>query len=272
MLDNRFKIWQIVLLIPAILAVSGQIVFAESSSASYKAVDFVNPEASLSTSGSYKLNDSVDYYGGIHSSAGYTECTGDFAVLSNCGQVVVTPPTPPAPPSGGGGGGGCTSGCSGAGDVETFGKPPSSNPPVDESPTPIIPKKPFVLPNIKEPIPKPVEPSVIVKPVEVKEVIVPVIKDADSQDVSVLIKNVESEVVNIIAPKLNCEDLVCLESNLLRPAAKKTQPAICKVYSFGGFGFDIDCQNLLMIWLVLGLSALFVMPFGVHIYRKKNLK
>ncbi|MCC7432476.1 hypothetical protein IT412_03030 [Candidatus Peregrinibacteria bacterium] len=269
MLINKLKFWQLMLLIPAMLAISGQIVLAQSSSASYKAVDFVNPEASLSSSNSYQLNDSVDYYGGIHSSAGYTECTGDFAVLSNCGQLVVTPPTQPTPPNppGGGGGGGCTSGCSGAGDVETFGKPPSSNPPVGEPPTPVIPKKPFVLPNIKEPIPQPVEP-IVVKPVEVKEVI----KDISSKDVAALIKNVESEVVNIIAPKLNCEDLVCLESNLLRPAAKKAQPAICKVYSFGGFGFDIDCQNLLMIWLVLGLSAMFVMPFGFHVYRKKNLK
>jgi hypothetical protein len=267
MLENVFKKWQLVLL-GVIMVASVRTVLAQSSSASYQAVDFVNPSASLSTSGSYQLNDSIDYYGGIHSSSGYTECTGDFAVLSDCGQLVTPPPPPPPPPGGGGGGSGCFSGCSGSGHVDTFGNPPSEgeedeeNPVVEPPVDTVKPKKPFVLPNIKEPLPLVEKPVLQVKPVIIQE------EKPSVREIVKLIEDVETKVVELVASKLNCEDLVCLQTNLLRPAAKNSFGETCKVYAFGGFGFVVDCQLLVLLWMVVGLSGLFVIPLGIKRYRK----
>lgn len=250
-----------------IFVISLNLAGAQSSSPSYQAVDFLNPEASLSSSGSYMLDDSVDYYGGIHTSANYTECTGDFAVLSGCTPPVVPPPPPPPPPPGGGG--------SGPTDICEYGGcdiPPVEEPPAEEIPE----KKPFKLPDIKEPV------AVVVEPDKVPEaeppVEVPVPEVLQTEPVVETVRKATyimgSELLRKVAPEY-CYDLTCSSVNLFRPAAQEGRAGIgtsCPIYVFGSFIFHITCFERAMIWVVVGLVVIIFFQIGFPDVRRKLLR
>ena len=248
----------------AVLIFGGSLayVMAQSSSSSYQAVDFLNPEASLSSSGSYKLNDSIGSYGGVNQSTGYTECTGDFATLSPCGAKVTppTPPTPPVEPPAIGAGGDFP-------DHQDCNQPNCINnnptPPVEEPP-----QKPFVLPGITEPVTHPAAP-VEVKPTVTPAKLVPVVTPPVQPTRPVIV--ITPPVVHTVAPEVAtpaagvlCEDVACSEGTLLRPSAG-VKPAsagpACQLYVFGGYQFDLNCSDAALVFLavlfsVFGLSGI----------------
>ncbi len=255
----------------AIFLASLALANAQSSSASYKAVDFVNPEANISSSSGYKLNDSIDYYGGVNASPGYTECTGDFAVLSACGGTV-TPPPPP-PPAGGGGGGGSgsinwgTPACSLTGDCP---EGPTVPEVVEKPPV----KKPFKLPDIKEPA-TPVEPvTEIEEPAPVSQ-LTEQQQQQIVQQVQAVGQQVGAEILKAVAPEI-CEDLTCSEVNLFRPAAPGrrlgAEGAVCRIYTFGGYQITVSCQDALLVWLAIILLTIAPFPLGILVWRKKKVK
>jgi hypothetical protein len=244
------------------------LVYGQSSSPSYKAVDFLNSEASLSSSGSYKLNDSIDYYGGVHQSSSYHECTGDFAVLGNCGGTV-TPPPPP--PSSGPGGAGTTStvlDCS-----KTLGGCTTTTTPTE----PTVEKPPFKLPDIKEPVAsaepiqpvktttpaKYVKPVTVIKPAEISTgtPILPEIKPAAIEQWVSDVKPVAAEV--------SCEELTCTQTAVVRPAAaeknnlQKQNPAACTIYVYGGFEVASPCDVTVFVWMLAVLGSLYVLPVQI---------
>ncbi len=217
---------------------------AQSTSTSYKAVDFVNPEGSLSASSSYKLNDSVDYYGGINASSNYIECTGDHAVLSACGSTVAPPP----PPGGGGGGGG--GGGIGAGgdhpDHQDCNKLDciTDEPPIEEEEPPV--KPPFQLPNIEEPLAVPVRPAA-----PVVEVSKPVVKPAEVTP-ALVNKVIEKVIEEVLPNEPLCQDLICAQASMLIAQGEKLRGAaenICTVYTYGGFAFRGGCENIVFFWV-----------------------
>jgi len=140
------------LILGLVLQVQG--VNALGTSASYGVVDFLNTESTLTTSPTYKLNDSVDYYGGVSTSANYQECTGDFAVLQACKSAISggqgPAPIPVLPPS---------VGVGGIGVGGPYGQGPS---PVVPTPTPLPAPTPKPTP-VPDSVPMP---GPIVQPVE----------------------------------------------------------------------------------------------------------
>lgn len=274
------KIWQSGLRV-AVAAViftgSLTLVEAQSSSSSYKAVDFINPSASLTESGSYRLNDSIDYYGGVNVSSSYQECSGDFAVLSGCLSAVVPPPPPPPPPGGGSTGG------SGAVNWDTptcedTGTCPVVTPPVDE-PVPPVVKKPFKLPDIYEPVtvvePEPEE--IVVEPEKVESLLAgPVKMTAEEQKqivkrIRIAADRLTVQILKNVAPEF-CADLTCTETNLFKSAGRsQTKPGqVCSIYTFGGFRFLISCQDFVLVWLAVLLAAVIFSPIGIFVFRKKK--
>lgn len=249
----------------SIVAISfGAEVMAESTSASYKAVDFINPEASLSTSTTYQLSDSIDYYGGINTSPSYQECTGDFAVLGGC-KTPPLPPPPPAPPTPppGGGGSGCT----------TCTPNPPYVPPVVTPPVPPVKpvEKPFVLPKITEPgapvvvtPPAPVPPVAPVRPApDVPKVVAnlpnEVVSLSGGGSLEQQIKTVEEgKLIKVIVLNFSCKDLQCPPGDQLRGTAEGSGECFFKIYTFGGFVFIWSCQDAWMLWLLFVLLCIFV--------------
>lgn len=227
-----------VLMIPMVVA---QI----SSSANYNMVDFLNSEASLETvSNSYILNDSIDYYGGVSSGNNYMECTGDYAVLSNCGQIVNN--------NNGGGGSSGGGGGSGGGSGSTDCILTDSCDVVDEDE--IIEEKPeFVLPDIDEPREE-VKPEIVpeVHPAPVKPNYKPLIKEF-------IVDDIDEEKMEVIPEDLFCEDLACVDHDNLKSSAMEIEVsdgAFCTIYVFGSYQFFIDCRSVVLIWILISLSVL----------------
>lgn len=259
---------------------------AESTSSSYKAEDFVNPQASLSSSGSYELHDSIDYYGGVDTSVSYQQCTGDFAVLEGCGTYTAPPVIPPVvtPPGGGIGAGGDHPDHQDCNQIDCLDDEPTdpTEPTIPENPT--TPDKPFELPNIGEPSGQPVPPvNVPVNPKPTKPVVVtpPKNNNVDNSGakpvapngnggIKDIIKDAGNAVVTAVTQDLLCKDLQCVETTLLRGSALKPAglvPAMCYIYTFGGFEITWACQDSLMAWLIIILLCLFVLP--IALLRKK---
>lgn len=247
---------------------------AQSSSASYKAVDFLNSEATLTTSSaSYKLSDSVDYYGGITKTATsqIQQCTGDYAVLSACRQTAGTPPPPPpvpvpTPTPEIGGSGGDHPSHTDCNSVDCINNPPAT-PPVEQPPV----KPPFKIPNITEPVPGPVVPAVpVVKPVVNKPVPVSTTTPVPTIPAGspILIKSGPAVAISVNPQALKpaasplCEDLACSETNLLRPSAaskllsKVPAGPVCPLYLFGGYQFNLSCSDSTLVLIAVALSVL----------------
>lgn len=240
------------------------VVGAQSSSTNYKAVDFINSEAGLSTSSNYKLNDSIDYYGGVHTSSSYVECTGDFAVLSECSAVSPSPPPPP-PPSPVDPLDDSFGGC-----LDCLHEPEFPEEPPKE-PSSVEPDVPFILPAIEEPLPLSDEPKPEVVP-DIPSVVVSVKKPVTRKPVTrepVLI--LPQEHLHSVAPEY-CFDLTCSEANLLRPVEVDTYEGVCRIYSFGGFGYNINCSDYYMIWLGLLFFVIGMFPIGIQAVRVKRKK
>lgn len=261
--QNKTKIWLGITrigLAAGIFVTSVMWASAQSTSTNYKAVDFVNPEGSLSASSSYKLNDSIDYYGGVNASTSYVECTGDHAVLSACGSTV-TPPPPPPPPGGGGGG-------IGAGgdhpDHQDCNKldciTEDDEPPVEVEPE--KPIKPFVLPNIKEPVAlAPVVQPPIVEPARVTPALVN--------------KVIEKVIEEVLPNEPLCQDLICAQASILIAQGEKLRGAaenVCTVYTYGGFAFRGGCENIVFFWVTsIVIATLGAAGETVRRERKKKI-
>lgn len=243
MSQNKTKIWlgmARITVAAGLFVTSVMWASAQSTSTSYKAVDFINPEGSLSGSSSYKLNDSIDYYGGINASTSYIECTGDHAVLSACGGTV----TPPPPPPPGGGGGGIGAGgdhpdhqdCNKIDCIDDEPPVEEDTPPVEEPPV-----KPFVLPNIKEPsAPKPV--------IEAPK---PVVETAKVTP-ALINKVIEKVIEEVLPNEPLCQDLICAQASMLIAQGEKLRGAaenVCTVYTYGGFAFRGGCQDIVFFWV-----------------------
>jgi len=128
-------------------------VSSQSQSNSYKAVDFLNSSSGIIESTNYNLSGSLDFYGGISSSASYVECTGDFAVMGGCSSsnIPPSPVTPVVVPVVGGIGAGGNFGqpaCEGSACLNQETEPPVLTPPELENPPVIVP--PTVPPVVEE--------------------------------------------------------------------------------------------------------------------------
>jgi hypothetical protein len=269
-----------------LLIFAGSLAFAaaQSISPSYQAVDFINPEASTSSSAGYILNDSIDYYGGVNGSTNYVECTGDFAVLGSCGDVVAPPPPPPPPPPPSGGGG--SGGSGGSGTVHWPDIPvtePGTEPVIEPETKPEIPvKKPWKLPDIQEPVQTvevPAQPVIrertpvaqVVEPAKQQQLQVKAIREVQGT-----IKKVGSDVLRSVAPEL-CEDLTCGEVSFFgRPAAKVSKPVsaagLCQIYTFGGFLIRMNCQDIALVWLAIAIMLIAPFPVGLLAWKKFWIK
>lgn len=245
-----------------IFVASFSIACAQSSSTNYNAVDFLNAESSLSSSSNYQLDDSIDYYGGVNSSSSYNECTGDFAVLGPC-SASATPPTPPPPPP--------------LPPDDPFGWCPEclhgpefpEDPPEEEPTPPIEPDFSFILPGIEEPQPIPEEPEIVPEPEVVPEPTPVMIPAVPAEKESILI--LPQEALHTVAPEY-CYDLTCSEANLLRPAAKvvESYEGVCRIYSFGGFGYNINCSDYYIIWLGVLFFVIGMFPISIQVVRRKT--
>ena len=242
---------------------------AQSSSASYQAVDFLNAESSLSTSTSYALNDSIDYYGGVSGSSTYKECTGDFAVLGACGGAVTPPPPPPPPPP-------PTPTPTGGGTIGAGGPYPTHqdcntiecqvNAPVVQ-PKPVV-KKPFKLPAIKEPVTEVLAPSApeVVPSEETNE---PRNMVEALEKAKTAATGIGAKVIKSVVPVL-CEDNTCSEVNLFGSALeKKNIPAamVCSIYTFGGFEITMSCQDMTLVWLFITIMLVSPFPAGIFYWQ-----
>lgn len=289
MIDKTNKIWLGVAVKGALRVLGAGVIFvgslawvsAQSSSTSYKAVDFLNPEANLSSSGSYKLSDSVGPYGGVNHSTGYTECTGDFATLSACEAIIIppTPPTPPpipptspvVPPSGAGGDHPAHQDCN---TVDCLNNPPVVPPivpPVVVEPV----KKPFKLPVINEPVA-----PVVGNVPGTNPVTAPVTVGLTPQQIAAVInppgvnpaagqagQPVQPEVLKSAASVL-CEDLACSEVSL-RPSAaaglnQLAAGLACQLYLFGGYQFNMNCSDVSLVFVAIGLGVLGLSGIVFH--------
>lgn len=287
MLKNKNTIWQNLsrgFLFAILLLGSSGVTLAQSSSANYQAVDFINAESSLSSSGSYQLNDSLDYYGGTTNSTNYKECTGDQAVLSDCSFAITIPPIPPAPtptPSAGGGGGALV----GAGSIYyshedcnqvdclndevpaegTSSGTETSEPPDSEGPS-VQPDQPiFKLPGIKEPAgTKPVESlksaSIDLKSKseeEVAEIVGQVNTETEQfyQTVAVISQQIGIEIFKNVG-LLWCEDLTCNQLKASAPMERLSEA--CQIFAFGGYQFSLNCLDWVVMWLLIGLVVIVI--------------
>lgn len=290
MQKNRKTIWQSltsVVVATVWCVAAGASVLAQSSSASYQAVDFINAESGLSTSSSYQLNDSVDYYGGTANSGNYKECTGNAAVLSECGFTITPPPLPPSPPSTAIGGGGQI--LVGAGSIyyahedcnqidclydaavtqnREVEKPDQIE---DVQPTettsiglPLAQQKPvFQLPDIKESLfneraQQPIT-SQSEKQIESGAVTQEGVEKGSSDQakfyrvVQIAVDRVDEELIKA-KTAVWCEDLTCAP---LKPSAGIQGPGLCSIYTFGGYQIPINCMDLLLI----GMGGLLFILF-----------
>jgi hypothetical protein len=144
---------------------------------------------------------------------------------------------------------------------------------------PPVVKKPFKLPDLKEPV-KVTEPE---KPVNVEPVVpadLPKIAGGPltTAQQQTVIKRLQGaagrvgvQILRSVAPEI-CEDLVCSEANLFKPLLKTSAPGVrtCSIYTFGGFRFLVSCQDLNLVWLAIALLTFTSFPVGVLVVRKRT--
>ncbi len=303
--QNIIRIWRWLMPVMAMLIVAvscGVEALAESSSASYKAVDFVTSQSELSKSPSYGLSDSLDYSGGSARSVNYQESSLDSAVYA--GEVSAEAPVLPVViPVDGGGGSVDTAGSAGS-----AGSAPTTTSTGIESVSPavdiVFPDSSF-LSTPKDVPSMSISPSVSFTPPEVsldnplslvvaagvqkeisKSKSVPAkitgpkdlaartaaISSSKSkslkttkklhQNVSLKkqVSDIENGIIKFISPGSDCDNFGCLTEDVLHGAADTVW--YCKVYTFGGFTLEWDCQSPQMAWLLIPVFLPFVLPVG----------
>ncbi|MBD3270886.1 hypothetical protein GF376_05160 [Candidatus Peregrinibacteria bacterium] len=270
-------------------------VLAQSGSSNFQIVDFVNSESELGESAAYQIEGSLDYYGGVSNNDDYVECTGNFAVMSDCGFPEKNDDNNNddngGSGSGGSRGGSASTGGSGGAYIAPgclLGDPCSEisdDEEIVEEEDEVEEKKDEEIEDDvsedfieveKEDENKPIQQRNVtdIETIEKSEIDLPLplqITDKSIVDVepsieineaNQSIKVEEFQLVEIdqlrSAPtviEVICEEEVCYE---LRGVAERNNQnkSICKIYSFGAYQFPIDCNGYILIAIILLIGAL----------------